>query len=436
MTHLLKDDTDPGVLPEVSSHQHGDPGELVGQPLSRQEHPVLPLAGCVDSLRKEMPSSQANEKGSRLLVLDGLRALAICLVLFHHYSQKMGNSGMGDRLFFSLSNSAWIGVDLFFVLSGFLITGILYDAKGSPSYFRTFYIRRSLRIFPIYYVLLLVIFVILPFFHHSIVDSYTLDHQKWFWLYGSNYLTAFKGWPDIAVAHLWSLAIEEHFYLLWPVVVFLGNKRQLLIGGTALLVGAILLRFYSATHDSSADSIYVMTHYRIDTLVTGGLLALAWRTPAIRSKLERHAGKATVILLVAGFAGLNNHLGLDWLSWSPVQQAAGFTLIALFFAAFQVVCLQIPSGSIFYRILTCAPALWLGRLSYGMYLFHRPIEVLAMEMGLHPSNHIKHDIPNWTYVLVYILGNTLVTALLAWLTWNLFEKHILRLKDRFIYQKS
>jgi len=316
MTHFPKDDHHSGVLPVISCHRYGDHGERVG-------HPLPSPAGRPDSSRQAPLSSQSEENHSRLLVLDGLRALAICLVLFHHYSQKTGNPGLADHFFFSLSNSAWIGVDLFFVLSGFLITGILYDAKGSPSYFRTFYIRRSLRIFPIYYLMLLVIFVILPLSHHGIVDSYTLAHKKWFWLYGSNYLTALKAWPDIAVAHL----------------------------------------------------------------------------------------------------------------WSPVQQAAGLPLIALFFAAGHVVCLRLSGCSIFYRILTCSPALWLGRLSYGMYFFHRPIEVIAMEMGLHPGLHIHQGVPNWTYVLVYILGNSLATALLAWLTWNLFEKHILRLKDHFIYQK-
>lgn len=436
MSHFLKDDANPGALPVIASHPLGDHVERVGHTVPLQDLPPPAPAGHPASSRQEAPSGPANDKGSRLLVLDGLRALAICLVLFHHYSQKMGNTGLGDQFFFNLSNSAWIGVDLFFVLSGFLITGILYDAKGSPSYFRTFYIRRSLRIFPIYYVMLLVIFVILPFFQHSIVDSYTLANQKWFWLYGSNYLTALKAWPDIAVAHLWSLAIEEHFYLLWPVVVFFGNKRQLLIGGAALVVGAMLFRFYAATHATSADSIYVMTHYRIDTLVTGGLLALGWRTPAIRSALERHAGKATAVLLIAIVAGLTTSLGFDWHHWSPVQQAAGFTLIALFFAAGHVVCLQLSGDSIFYQILTCSPAIWLGRLSYGMYLFHRPIEVVAMELGLHPGLHIQKGVPNWTYVLVYILGNALATALLAWLTWNLFEKHILRLKDHFTYQKG
>lgn len=384
------------------------------------------------------PSKKQDEKGARLLVLDGLRAIAICLVLVHHYTQGMPRSGSIDRIFYDIANSCWIGVDLFFVLSGFLITGILYDAKGSPSYFRTFYIRRSLRIFPIYYVMLLVVLVILPALGLGIVNSFTLNHAQWFWLYGSNYLTALVEWPDTAVAHLWSLAIEEHFYLLWPVIVFFTSKKQLLIGGTALLAGALFLRYHAATQGYSSTATYVMTHYRIDTLVMGGLLALSWRTPALRTMLARYAGKAAVLSLVllVVTAGFTKGPGLDWRYWSPVQQAAGYTIIGLLFTAVHILCLQLATGSLFYRILTCAPAIWLGRLSYGMYLFHRPLEVVAMGLGLHPSDHLVRGHPNWPYELGYILGNALATALLAWLTWNLFEKHVLRLKDRFIYQKA
>ena len=371
-----------------------------------------------------------------MLVLDGLRAIAICMVMVHHYTQSIPKSGLGDRYFHGIANSCWIGVDLFFVLSGFLITGILYDAKGSPSYFRTFYIRRSLRIFPIYYMLLLVVFMILPALHLSIVDPFTLSHARWFWLYGANYFTGLVSWPDRAVVHLWSLAIEEHFYLLWPVIVFIASKRQLLIGGAVFLFVAIGMRYYAATHGTSSTSIYVMTHYRIDTLVMGGLLALCWKTPDLRATLIRHSGKAAILFLLVMVVWLVSTQGLDWTSWSPAQQAGGYTVIGLFFAAAHVVSLNLPSGALFYRILTCAPAIWLGQLSYGMYLFHRPIEIVAIKLGLHPSAHVDVGYPNWPYELAYILGNAAATALVAWITWNLFEKHVLRLKDRFIYQNS
>lgn len=376
-----------------------------------------------------------DEKGSRLLVLDGLRAIAICLVLVHHYTQNIYIKGFGDRVFLNIGNSSWIGVDLFFVLSGFLITGILYDSKGSPSYFRTFYIRRSLRIFPIYYLMLFVVFVILPMLHLSIVDTKTLEHSPWFWLYGANYLTGLVDWPDTAVVHLWSLAVEEHFYLLWPVVVYFATKKQLLIGGIAFLFIAYFMRLSASLNGASNVSIYVFTQYRIDTLIMGGLLALAWKTPELKARLSKHAGKLAILFFALLVFSYSNFLGIDWRFWSAAQIAAGFSLIGLFFVAIHIICLNLPNSSPFYWILTCAPALWLGRLSYGMYLFHRPIEQVSMQLGLHPSMHAHPGTPIWPYTILYILGNSVATALLAWLTWNLFEKHVLRLKGRFSYQK-
>lgn len=388
-------------------------------------------------LKKEPKAcaGQGEKKGTRLFVLDGLRAVAICMVMVHHYSQDMVKSGFGDRPFYCFANSCWVGVDLFFVLSGFLITGILVDAKGSASYFRTFFIRRSLRIFPIYYLMLLVIFIILPALNMSIVDSFTLEHGSWFWLYGGNYLTGLVSWPDKAVVHLWSLAIEEHFYLLWPFVVFFTNRKQLLVVCGLIIICMIGMRFHAASNGTSSDGIYVMTHYRIGTLVFGALLALAWRTPNMWSVLVRYSGIAAVLLFVALAVAFTNSQGLDWRYWSPVQHAFGYTMIALFFIALHVLALQLPVGTRLYRILSSAPAIWIGRLSYGMYLFHRPIEVVAVKLGLHPSKHVVDGFPSWPYELVYITGNAVVTAFVAWLTWNLFEKHVLSLKDRFTYQK-
>lgn len=429
---------DPVAMPAALPLLQGRLEECVALAPGPARKPAPVVFPAEASLQVVTAPRSGGHAGSRLLVLDGLRAIAICMVMVHHYTQGMRNVGFGDRVFHDVANSCWVGVDLFFVLSGFLITGILYDAKGSPSYFRTFYIRRSLRIFPIYYVLLLLVFVILPPLGLGLVNEDTLHEGPWFWFYGANYLAGLKHWPDTAVVHLWSLAIEEHFYLVWPVVVFLCTKRQLLIGGVALILFMIGLRYFSSTHGTSNTAIYVMTHYRIGTLVIGGLLALAWRTPDLRATLSRHGGKAALLLLVAGLLGLvTKSQGIDWRYWSSGQQAVGYTMIAVFFVAVHVVCLGLVPGTLFYRLLSSAPALLIGRLSYGMYLFHRPIEVVAMRLGLHPVDHPGHgDWPSWPYALAYIVANAVVTALVAWLTWNLFEKHVLRLKDRFVYQKS
>ncbi len=166
----------------------------------------------------------AQSGGSRLSsqhipALDGIRGIAILVVMMHHFTVYggMASTNALDRAFRTLTLPGWVGVDLFFVLSGFLITGILYDAKEKRHYFRTFYMRRVLHIFPLYYVVLVIVFLIAPrlFTADAALQSFT-GEQWWYWTYLSNVSTALSGWHEyLAFGHFWSLAVEEQFYLLW-----------------------------------------------------------------------------------------------------------------------------------------------------------------------------------------------------------------------------
>src|SRR5919112_3639916 len=151
--------------------------------------------------------------GTHVPVLDGVRGLAILLVLFRHTSRWMhAEPGAGSAVYAMLS-SGWVGVDLFFVLSGFLITGILVDSRGGEHYFRNFYVRRALRIFPLYYGFLAVVFLVLPQFYGYEGGKFgTLqDNQPWYWGYLVNVLVAARGTDQtpLNTTHLWSLAVEE-----------------------------------------------------------------------------------------------------------------------------------------------------------------------------------------------------------------------------------
>jgi peptidoglycan/LPS O-acetylase OafA/YrhL len=189
-------------------------------------------------------SSPRSGFAGHLPALDGVRGLAILLVLLYHFvAQTTATNRLEAAVNWALGYG-FLGVDLFFVLSGFLITGILYDSRADPGYFRTFYMRRVLRIFPLYYAVLAVVFFgvsLLPALRGSEIAGLR-EHQAWAWLYGINvYLSIQGGWVLSYIEHFWSLAVEEHFYFIWPLVVWLLGARPRLLMGTALGLAAASL---------------------------------------------------------------------------------------------------------------------------------------------------------------------------------------------------
>ena len=191
-----------------------------------------------------------------------------------------------------MTNYGSYGVELFFVLSGFLITGILYDTRNKPHYFRNFYMRRLLRIFPLYYgVLALVFFVapLIPLLRGPTLD-YLVDRQAWAWLYAVNIYIAIQGdWSFSYLEHFWSLAIEEHFYFFWPLVVFLLARRPRTLIAVSLAVSlcAMLSRLIGSLVGLSWWTIYVLTPFRLDGLALGAFLAVTARQPGGLDRLAR-----------------------------------------------------------------------------------------------------------------------------------------------------
>jgi peptidoglycan/LPS O-acetylase OafA/YrhL len=178
--------------------------------------------------------------------LDGLRGIAIILVMLHHFTYYRPETGI-DAVIAGVPLFGWVGVDLFFVLSGFLITGILLDSRGSTRYFTNFYARRTLRIFPLYYLVLFLALVALPQFPsvHTVLAGDIEMPPRWpYWAYLTNFSVAERGfvhgWVDVA----WSLAIEEQFYLVWPLVIWLCPQRLLPWLCTAIVIGEVFARSY------------------------------------------------------------------------------------------------------------------------------------------------------------------------------------------------
>ena len=335
----------------------------------------------------------------RIQQLDAVRGLAILLVIFHN------TCNIQAFYLNRLAAHGWMGVDLFFVLSGFLITGILLNARNSKGYYRNFYARRCLRIWPLYYSVLFLMFVVIPFLRPSITSLILKhSHPRWSYLFFlQNFLTDV---PTLAAGPLgvtWSLGVEELFYLAWaPVVSFLslGQVRRLAV---SILVLSPPLRLY-LTWDHVL--IYSNPFCRLDGLMAGALLAVLLRSGGFRP--DRYLGPAWSVLLACGaLAVVTNTYGAPWLSFSMTSLASlSFVFVSLFSPKLW-----------FQRLLRNKFLSYTGVVSYGLYLLHKiPIDLIkASGMNLSP-------------LLSFIL-TLLGSYMLAFASWHVLERPFLKLKQ-------
>jgi peptidoglycan/LPS O-acetylase OafA/YrhL len=372
--------------------------------------------------------------GGRSAVLDGVRGIAILLVLFHHVIIFSGldRSTLIDRALLAVGSAAWIGVDVFFVLSGFLITGILYDAKGSQHYFTSFYGRRVLRIFPLYYGFLALVYLLGPLVLAPDVAEALHSKQGWYWTYLSNVDVALHGWSASPyLGHFWSLAIEEQFYLIWPWIVLACERRRLIL----VSVGCILVALTARTAVPflmDPLAAYVLLPTRMDTLATGALVAVLVRGPEGREWLHRWAP----VVLVVGVTWLGTlflaRRGLSELD--PVVQTLGYSVIALSCGGMIATAVD---GTVFTwlrRALCAAPLLFFGKYSYGLYVVHQPIMLGLADLGLQADaiREVRGSaIPG---VLVFAVASVGASVAAALISWHLLEAPFLRLKKYLPYR--
>jgi peptidoglycan/LPS O-acetylase OafA/YrhL len=353
----------------------------------------------------------------RMPALDGLRGIAILLVLAHGFDVVQTRTGPGHGVDLAL-DLGWIGVQLFFVLSGFLITGILLDTRSARGYYKSFLTRRVLRIFPLYYGVLFIAFVVLPFI--TPMPPGHGEHQIWLWTYLENFAEPF-GRGEPVFPHFWSLAVEEQFYIVWPIVVYFVGRRGVIVVGIVLAVIAIGARVYVRAHYGQMAA-YMFTPCRMDALAIGALAAAIVRGDRLRSAIAHH--RAT-LMFVIGFAcvlagAILGHL----LREGPTMQTGGYSLIALGFAIVLVAAL--PPRRIPARVLGWAPLRRIGLYSYGMYVFHAPLHVYV---GLPLLARI--DTKQTSAVgVTYILALGAITFGLAALSYHLYERRFLALKPR------
>jgi peptidoglycan/LPS O-acetylase OafA/YrhL len=362
-------------------------------------------------------------------VLDGLRGLAIVLVVVFHAAGDCGSVPVtsAQRVVFGLTGAGWCGVDLFFVLSGFLITGVLLDSRGTSGYFRNFYARRTLRIFPLYYGFLTALFLfhlILP--GNRFGRAFWAD-QAWFWTYAQNWMVAWrKAWPP-HTSHFWSLAIEEQFYFFWPLMVYLLRNREKALVGlcVAIIAGSLSLRCCMTAEGFAPISIFSATATRLDGLALGSCIRVLSRMPFAAYWLARLAAPVGLVFALL-LGGLFLHAPSSGSEYSKEFQTVGYTVLAVVFAAALLRAVASPKG-ILARLLNQRPLLLLGKISYGVYVFHLPINGLLRQIW--PKKWL--DQPGLNFPL-FLAASAVASVGTATLSWLLFERHFLKLKDHFL----
>ncbi|HTP53228.1 MAG TPA: acyltransferase [Anaeromyxobacteraceae bacterium] len=379
--------------------------------------------------RLRVPSSG----DKHLPTLDGLRGVAVLLVLAFHFAHLDGQGGRVERVLLGVTGAGWSGVDLFFVLSGFLITGILLDAKGAPGYFRSFYLRRALRIFPLYYAYLAVLFVALPWVVPASVLDVKPGTQGWLWSYAGNVLYARERGFAVSpyAAHFWSLAVEEQFYLAWPFLVWVLSPRRLAVMSLALVALAFGVRFGIHHTSWNATAAYVLTPCRADALAAGALVALAVREPGGLVRLRALAPwvlAGAALAIAAIWFARGAFFGGD-----PVVQVWGFSALALGYGAVLVLVLSASAGSLLGRSLASRPLRAAGRYSYGLYVLHYPVFLALEAVGLGAPTFARWSGSRLGGILAFAGLAAALSLAAALLSWTLVEARFLKLKGLVPY---
>jgi len=371
--------------------------------------------------------------------LDGLRGLAILLVLAHHFN-ILNPAGPAERSLILLFDLGKHGVDLFFVLSGFLITGILLDTRGRPGWLGSFFARRALRIVPLYYALLVALLLVQPLWLAR--DPATLSASMrwsaeaadgpWYWLFASNILFAIReGFGLQGLDVTWSLAIEEQFYLAWAFLVLFLDRRAMIVACAALIAAGPLVRLVIGLTGGSWLDAYLLTPGRLDALAMGSLLAALYRSPdgAMRRRLPHLAGWVAAVA-VSGLLFIQLGRGLNGFTLPGV--VIGLTLVGALSAALLAATVELPPTSRWHGIIAHPVLRFFGRYSYGMYLLHMPVRnVVRGWLFPHTPHLTTAGALLFGQQALFALVATVVLCLVAVLVYHAWERPFLSLK-RFV----
>jgi peptidoglycan/LPS O-acetylase OafA/YrhL len=364
--------------------------------------------------------------------LDGLRTLAVFLVILVHV---LGVAGLGiaeikAHPLWRFGLNGELGVDLFFVISGFLITSILLEVRERDGSARAFWLRRVVRIFPLHYLYLIVVVAATTIATPFDAAFAGAPETVWGWLpyflYVGNFAVMLASTvPPIGIAILWSLAIEEQFYAVWPFVIRNNDDQTLwkIIGGMLLL--APIFRYAALWAAPHSDAWFFVTVFHLDPLLVGSLVALCWRTPEVRERIDPVARwlllpAVALVLFILQDASLKpQFVSHAWL-------AASFFLVAISYGIILWNVLQ--PGRIMSWLLGNKAMVYVGKISYGMYIWH--LMVAYSLVSLSGKGTILGELGTGWIVTLTVLG----TVVVASASWFGFEKPFLRLKERFPYE--
>jgi peptidoglycan/LPS O-acetylase OafA/YrhL len=376
----------------------------------------------------------------RIPELDGLRLIAILGVFCVHFRPA-------PKHLFDATQLGWIGVDLFFAISGFLITGILLDLRGKEHPFKHFYWRRALRIFPAYYVSLALI-ILLAVIHgqsppppgktaSAATFLVSLGEQRVSWPLLTARLAGHQGFGvaalPVATPHFrsfadgivvfWSLSVEELFYLLWAPIILLGSRRSRLVFCIAPFFVCPVIRAF--VHTPSYPEMFLF-FCRLDSLAAGACVALAFGERQRVSKRVFDFGLLST-MISSGLLCLALFLKCGLLSGTELRSTTtfaifGYPLLAIFFAATTGLCVHC-SGRIWLAALRWKPITYIGKISYSMYLIHIPVYVaVGLLWGAHTLTY--------TSQILHGVAAVFCTIALSAISWKYFESPILALRDR------
>jgi peptidoglycan/LPS O-acetylase OafA/YrhL len=365
--------------------------------------------------------------------LDGIRGIAILAVLLHHCRFLLNPAFHFQRILGKLFELGWCGVVLFFVLSGFLITGILIDSRTSPNYFSTFYARRVLRIFPLYYSFLALAFLGSRFLHERLLmgaDPIATLNPWWYLGFVQNFRPN-TILVDPYLGHLWSLAVEEQFYLVWPLLVLLLSRSALTWVCVALIPLSLAIRLHYAGQTGDLDAfVNTFTPASLDSLASGALVAIILRSSVWRRRAALVA-RPFMLVCAAWFCIL------AWRAGGPLEyafliQTWGITALTLIFAALIFVAATCREG-VTTAFLNLRALRFTGKVSYSLYVLHPIVIALVLPvLGAVPVPAALDLALNSEKIVLVLLASIAAAAA----SWFYFEKPILGLKRYFRYGRQ